>query len=103
MSVNTVSTSNLIVTPDTPDGYQVGRGITSLIGFYGATPVSQPTNAAQAAITDTSGGTASATTGLQALTSSYNSTLVANAISTLAAQTNQIRSALVTLGVIKGS
>jgi hypothetical protein len=35
-------------------------------GFFGATPVSQPTAAAQAAITDGSGGTAAPTTGVAA-------------------------------------
>lgn len=36
-------------------------------GFWGATPVSQPTNAAQAAVTDSSGGTAAPTTGVAAV------------------------------------
>ena len=36
-------------------------------GFWGATPVSQPTAAAQAAITDSSGGTAAPTTGVAAV------------------------------------
>lgn len=103
MSVNTITTTNQLNTPETSDGFQVGKTATSLVGFYGATPIVQPTNAAQAAITDTSGGTASATTGLQALTSTYNSTLIANAISTNAALVNQIRTALVNLGVIKGA
>lgn len=84
-------------------GEQIGQSATDLVGFYGSTPQVQPTNAAQAAVTDGSTGTASATSGIQALTSSYNSTLLGNAIATLAAQTNQIRSALVSLGLIKGS
>lgn len=71
--------------------------------FYGATPVLRPTAAAQATITDASGGTASPTSGIQALTSSYNSAILGNAIATLAAQTNAIQAALVTLGLIKGS
>lgn len=37
------------------------------LGFWGATPVSQPTAAAQAAVTDSSGGTAAPTTGVAAV------------------------------------
>jgi hypothetical protein len=36
-------------------------------GFFGATPASQPTSAAQAAVTDSSGGTAAPTTGVAAV------------------------------------
>lgn len=103
MGLQTETTSNKLQTPLSPDGYVHGQSATDKISFYGATPVVQPTNAAQAAITDTSGGAASATTGLQALTSTYNSTIIANAISTNAALINQVRSALVSLGLIKGS
>lgn len=45
-------------------GLDLGKAITDLIGFYGATPISQPTAAAQAAVTDNSGGTANASTGI---------------------------------------
>lgn len=113
MSVNTVSTSNQLNTPETPDGYQIGSAVTSKVGFYGSTPVIQATNASQAAvtaITDTSGGTAHLDTGLQALTSTYNSGIIANAISSLALASqnsatllNSIRTALVNVGIIKGS
>lgn len=103
MSVNTVTTSNQLNTPETSDGFQMGSATTSKVAFYGSTPVSQPTNASQAAITDSSGGAASATTGIQALTATYNSTILGNAIATLAAQGNAIRAALVSLGLIKGS
>jgi hypothetical protein len=85
------------------DGHQIGSAATALIGFYGATAVSQPTAAAQATITDASGGSAAATNGILTLTGTYNSTILANAIATLAAQTNAIQAALVTLGLIKGS
>lgn len=114
MAINTVSTSNQLNTPETSDGIQLGSSATtSKFAFYGATPVVQPTNASQAAVTvltDTSGGTAHLDTGIQALTASYNSGILANAISTLALAainnaklTNQLRADLVTLGLIKGS
>lgn len=72
-------------------------------GFYGATPVVQPTAAAQAAVVDASGGAAAPTNGILTLTGTYNSAIIANAIATLAAQTNAIRTALVNLGLIVGS
>lgn len=86
-----------------PDGTRVGQTAADKVGFYGATPVTQPTAAAQAAVTDSSGGTAAATNGIATITGTYNSTILANAIATLAAQTNAIRGALVSVGIIKGS
>jgi hypothetical protein len=87
-----------------PDGTVLGQSTTDLIGFYGlATPIVQPSGATQGAITDSSGGTANTATGVAALTGTYNSTILANAIATLAAQGNAMRSALVALGLIKGS
>lgn len=102
--MQTETNTNVNVGDSAPSGgTQYGQSATDLISFYGATPISQPTLAAEAAITDSSGGTASATSGIQALTSSYSSTLLGNAIATLAAQTNAMRNALVNLGLIKGS
>jgi len=86
-----------------PDGTIVGRTTTELLGFYGATPIARLAGAAQAAVTDGSTGTAAATNGIAALTGTYNSTLLINAIATLAAQGNALRNALVSLGLIKGA
>lgn len=86
-----------------PAGASFGQSATDLISFYNATPVAQPAGAAQAAITDASGGTAAATNGVLTLTGTYNSTILANAIATLAAQGNALRSALVSLAAIKGA
>src|SRR4051812_39967203 len=97
------TTTNKLNSPESVDGYQIGSAITSLVGFYGTTPQVQVSAAAQAQITDSSGGAASATTGVQALTAGYNSAILANAIATLAAQGNALRSALLSLGLIKGS
>lgn len=81
----------------------VGTATTDKVSFYGTTGITQPTAAAQAAVTDASGGTAAPTNGILTLTGSYNSTILANAIATLAAQGNAVRNALVSLGLIKGS
>lgn len=86
-----------------PSGTQLGQSATDLVGFYGVTPVVQPTAAAQAAVTDASGGTAAPTNGVLTLTATYNSTIIANALATVIAQTNAIRTALVNTGVMKGS
>ncbi len=80
------------------DGLNVGGASSSLVGFYGATPVVQP--AGFGAVTDASVGTASATNGILALTATYNSSIIVNSIATLAAQTNAIEAALVALGLI---
>ncbi|MGO9172002.1 MAG: hypothetical protein ACLP7P_08570 [Rhodomicrobium sp.] len=66
-----------------PDGCSFGQSPTDKISFYNATPVVQPSGAAQAAVTVT--GTAA--------------TDAANAIGLA----NALRTALVNLGVIKGS
>lgn len=97
------TTSNKRSSPLSPDGMDLGQSATDKVAFYGATPVTQPTAAAQATITDASGGTAAPTNGILTLTGTYNSTILANAIATLAAQTNAVQAALVTLGLIKGS
>jgi hypothetical protein len=86
-----------------PSGTQLGQSATDLVGFYGTTPVVQPTAAAQAAITDASGGTAAPTNGVVTITATYNSTIIANALATVIAQTNAIRTALVNTGIMKGS
>ena len=87
-----------------PDGAAFGQSTLDKIGFYGlATPIAQLSGAAQAAVTDGSTGTAAATNGIAALTGTYNSTILGNAIATLAAQGNAMRNALVSLGLIKGS
>lgn len=101
--MNTATSPNKTQTPKSEDGYLVGQSSSDLVGFYGATPIAQPAGAAQAAIIDGSTGTAAPTNGIQPLTGSYNSTLLINAIATLAAQSNAIRDALVSVGIIKGS
>lgn len=100
-------------TPLTGGGYTVGQSATDLVGFYGATPIVKPTSASQAAvsaITNSAGGTSAYDTGMQALTSSYNSGILANSLITLSTNLNAlnvevtaIRAALVNLGLIVGS
>lgn len=84
-------------------GTGLGQSTTDLISFYGVTPIVQPAAAAQAAITDGSTGVANPTTGVAALTGSYNSTLIITALATIIAAVNAHRTALVNLGLEKGS
>lgn len=86
-----------------PDGISLGQTTADLISFYGVTPIVQPTAASQATITDGSGGAAAPTNGVAALTGTYNSTLLINALATIIAQTNAMRTVLVNLGLMKGS
>lgn len=99
------TSSNVIGPRDTSDGVELGRvlGAAAKFGAYGVTPITQPTNASQAAVVDSSGGTANAATGMAAVGASYSQTVVANGFATVIAEVNALRSALVALGLIKGS
>jgi hypothetical protein len=98
--MQTETNSNLNVADSAPSGgTQFGQSATDLVGFWGVAPVAQQTG--YTALTDTSGGIAAAGTGIQALSSSYNSALIVNGISTLAGAVNNILSALRTAGIVK--
>jgi len=85
-AVTTGSTDIGLGSPQT-----MGTTASSLIAFYGVTPITQPTNANQAALTlttATGGGY-----GFSTLT----------AFNSFAAQLENIRASLVSLGLLKGS
>lgn len=89
-----------------PDGQVFGQSTSDLISFYGATPVAQRSGAAQAAITDNTGGTASATLAAITAGASYaqaDMVAVKNALATIAAKLNEVQATLVGLGLWKGS
>ena len=90
-------------TPKTVFGYEMGQSATDLIAFYGATPIVQPSGAAQVAITDPGDGTGAPTNGILSLTGTYNSTILENAFVTLLEASNAHRLALVDLGLISGA
>lgn len=100
--MNTATDSLVTDTPKTDSGFNLGQSITDKVALYGVTPVVQPSGADQGEITDASGGTANTATGIVTITATYNSTILANALATLAAQGNALRQALVDLGAIKG-
>ena len=85
-----------ITTGDTTTGqsspWNSGVNNSSLLGFYGVTPIVRPANAAQAALTLTTGTTTNGA-GFTSLT----------AFSAFIAQLENIRASLVLLGLLKGS
>lgn len=84
-----ITTGSTLV--DTASPNMMGASASSYVGFYGVGPVTQPTNAAQAALTLTtavSGGFGFST---------------ATAFNSFAAQLENIRASLVLLGLLKGS
>ena len=89
--MQTETTSNVLKTPLSPDGMVVGQSATDKIGFYGATPVAQRAGAAQAAVT---------TTAATSTTPFGYSQAQADAIVALV---NEMRAALVAVGIIKGA
>lgn len=84
--------SNLVEVVESPDGYRMGQASTSKCSFYGATPIVQPSGAAQAAV-----GTAAAIT---TAAHGFATGTQADAIVTLV---NEMRTVLVNLGLMKGS
>ena len=85
-AVTTGSTDIGLGSPQT-----MGTTASSLIAFYGVNPITQPTNAAQAALTLTT-----ATSGGFGFSTSA-------AFSAFSAQLENIRASLVLLGLLKGS
>lgn len=72
-----------------PDGTQFGRS-DDKIAFYGTTTVTQPASASQAAVTGT-------------VTTTATTTALATDVAALVVLANQLRSELVTLGLISGA
>jgi hypothetical protein len=94
MAVQYRSTGNV-------DGTVLGQSASELIGFYGATPVAQPSATAQSAVATTALVTVGSTVLTATDLTSINAVVTrAGALTTLV---NQLRSDLVTLGVLKGS
>jgi hypothetical protein len=88
------------------DGQVLGQSATDKIGFHGATPVAQRSGSAQTAITDSTGGTASATFAAIAAGASYaqaDIVAIKNALAQIAVSLNENRASLVALGLWKGS
>jgi hypothetical protein len=82
-------------------GVKIGQSITDTVGFYGVTPIVQPSGTAQSAV-----ATAAITTLATTPTATDIATQVNDVIARVAAQTtllNRLRTDLVSLNMIKGS
>ncbi len=84
-----------------PVGGQFGDAATDLVGFYGATPVAQPSATAQSAVPTTAITTLATTPTATDIAVAVNSLI--SRVSAAVTLVNQIRSDQVTLGLIKGS
>lgn len=85
----------------TSTGTKIGTSASQKIGFWNATPVVQPSGANQAALTDSTTGTAGAT--LVAAGGSYTAANINNNFATLNRLVAEIRTALVNTGIMKGA
>ena len=79
------------VTYNSPDGAMIGQSATEKVGFFGITPIVQPADAAQGALTVTT-----------ATTAGYGFSTSAG-FNAFIAQLENLRAELVLLGLIKGS
>lgn len=89
---------------NTTTGTKIGTAVGQKLGFWNATPVVQQAAAAQAALTNSTGGTADATLEAVGATNSGDvSGAINNNFTELHTLLNAIRTALVNTGIIKGA
>jgi hypothetical protein len=89
------------VVAGTGAGTKIATATSQKLGFYNATPIVQPAAANQAALTNSTGGTADGT--LAAVSGTGDDTDINNNFTELHVLLNEIRTALVNLGLIKGA
>jgi len=82
-------------------GTQIGKSATEKLSFLGKAPIVQPTDPQQAALTDSTGSAYTGTLG--AVSGSGDDGQINENFKNLYELTNEIRTALVNLGLIKGS
>lgn len=83
-----------------PDGAVLGQTASELVAFWGATPVAQPSGAAQAVVTFSVGWLVALTNTSGTTAYAFDTTAHAKSLFDLLVE---IRSALVTVGLIKGA
>ena len=98
-SVTMADTVNLVL--GTTNGTKIGTSASQKLGLWGATPVVQPSSANQAALTDSTTGTASGT--VTDVGSSFSQATLNNNLASILRLLNQLRNDLTTIGAIKGS
>jgi hypothetical protein len=95
----TLGNNNIV--SGTAAGTKIGTSTTQKLGFFDKTPVVQPAAANQAALTNSTGGTADGT--LAAVSGTGDDADINNNFTELHTLLNEIRTALVNLGLIKGA
>jgi hypothetical protein len=91
--------ANIVLSTTT--GSKIGTAVTQKLGFWNVTPVVQPAAAAQAALTNSTGGTADGT--LSAVSGTGDDADINNNFTELHTLLNAIRTALVNSGIMKGA
>jgi hypothetical protein len=89
------------VSVGTTTGTKIGTSTSQRLGFYNATPIVQPSGANQAALTNSTGGTADGT--LSAVSGTGDDADINNNFTELHRLVSEIRTALVNLGLMKGA
>jgi hypothetical protein len=95
----TLGNNNIV--SGTGAGTKIGTSASQKLGFFDKTPVVQPAAANQAALTNSTGGTADGT--LAAVSGTGDDADINNNFTELHTLLNEIRTALVNLGLIKGA
>jgi hypothetical protein len=95
----TLGNNNIV--SGTGAGTKIGTSASQKLGFFDKTPVIQPAAANQAALTNSTGGTADGT--LAAVSGTGDDADINNNFTELHVLLNEIRTALVNLGLIKGA
>jgi hypothetical protein len=95
----TLGNNNIV--SGTGAGTKIGTSASQKLGFFDKTPVVQPAAANQAALTNSTGGTADGT--LAAVSGTGDDTDINNNFTELHTLLTEIRTALVNLGLIKGA
>lgn len=90
-----------IIVATSGTGSAIGTAATALIGFWGATPIVQPAGANQAALTNSTGGSYDGT--LAAISGSGDDANINNNFTDLHTLLDEIRTALVGAGIMKGA
>ncbi len=86
---------------NTSTGTKIGTATNQKMAFWNATPIVQPSGANQGAITDSTTGTAGFT--LSDVTASHSQSILNNNFASLARLVDNIRTALVNSGIMKGA
>ena len=100
----TVTLSDVNVALGTTTGTKLGTSASQKLGLWNATPIVQPSGASQAALTDSTMGTADGTLAQVGNTMGGDvSSTINNNFADIAVLVNALRTALVNVGIIKGA